>query len=73
MEQPMTEAEKRKIDAACDDEALRESPEDRRGDRDGDPQRGGRLPAADAGAGDDEPRPADDAARGGIPSRSFNL
>ena len=69
----MNDAEKRKTDATCEDEALRESPEDRRGDRDGDPQRGGRLPTAGAGAGDDEPRPADEEARGGIPSRSFNL
>lgn len=69
----MSDPEKRKTDAACDDEALRESPEDRRGDRDGDPQRGGRLPSADSGTEEDEPRPADDSARGGIPSRSFNL
>jgi hypothetical protein len=66
--------DKRKTDAACDEEALRaeESAEDRRGDQAGDAQRGGRLPTAD-GDDDREPRPADEAARSGIPSRSFNL
>lgn len=45
---------------------------DRLGDMSGDPQRGGRLPEAENDAGD-EPRPADEDAKSGIPSRSFNL
>ena len=45
---------------------------DRLGDQAGDPQRGGRLPTAE-GDGSDEPRPADESARSGIPSKSFNL
>lgn len=57
-----------------EDEELRarESEVDRQGDQSGDPQRGGRLPSAQ-GDKSDEPRPADDSARSGIPSRSFNL
>jgi hypothetical protein len=50
----------------------KEQEADLRGNRDGDPQRGGRLPDSDVDTGD-EPRPADDSARSGIPSRSFNL
>lgn len=45
---------------------------DRLGNRNGDPQRGGRLPTAESEAGD-EPRPADEDAKSAIPSRSFNL
>ena len=45
---------------------------DRLGDMKGDPQRGGRLPEDEVDTGD-EPRPADEDARSGIPSRSFNL
>ena len=70
----MNEADKRPTDAACDDEALRarESEADRQGDQAGDAQRGGRLPSAE-GQDDEAPRPADEHARSGIPSRSFNL
>ncbi len=46
--------------------------EDRLGDMSGDPQRGGRLPQPEAEAGN-KPRPADESARSGIPSRSFDL
>lgn len=71
----MTDADKtpKESDCAGDELRAREAPEDRRGDQAGDPQRGGRLPRAEDGSGDDEPRPADEAARAGIPSRSFNL
>ena len=71
----MNEADKSMKDAACEDEALRanESQADRRGDQAGDAQRGGRLPTAEGDSADSEPRPADERARSGIPSRSFNL
>lgn len=70
----MTDADKRLADTACESEELRakESEADRLGDRDGDPQRGGRLPTAEADTGHG-PRPADESARAGIPSRSFDL
>lgn len=72
----MTDAEKRLTDAAgeADDLRARESEADRLGDRDGDPQRGGRLPSAKGDDSDEAgPRPADERARAGIPSRSFDL
>ncbi len=53
-------------------ETDREQAADRLGDMKGDPQRGGRLPEDGIDTGD-EPRPADESARAGIPSRSFNL
>jgi len=50
----------------------REHEADELGDMRGDAQRGGRLPTDEVDTGD-APRPADDDARSGIPSRSFNL
>jgi hypothetical protein len=50
----------------------RERAADRLGDMKGDPQRGGRLPDDEIDTGD-KPRPADEDARSGIPSRTFNL
>lgn len=43
------------------------------GDRNGDPQRGGRPAANERDDSAKEPRPADESARKDIPSRSFNL
>lgn len=55
-----------------DDSKRKDRAEDRIGDMSGDAQRGGRPSENDADTGK-PPRPADEAAHEGIPSRSFNL